>query len=99
MNPEDLEKEIEAPGLNTPRLTPADIDAVIVDKAFYTFPGTTMTICLITLKNGFTTVGKAACASLENFNQETGNKIAYDNARDKIWELEGYLLKQKLSEQ
>ena len=34
--------------------------------------------------------------SKENFNQEIGNKIARQNAREKIWELEGYLLKEKL---
>lgn len=28
--------------------------------------------------------------------QEIGRKIAKDNARNKIWALEGYLLKQKL---
>jgi hypothetical protein len=50
----------------------------------------------LTLKNGFTIDGKSACVSKENFNQEIGNKIARDNAREKIWELEGYLLKEKL---
>jgi hypothetical protein len=50
------------------------------------------------LKNGFTVDGKSACVSKENFNQEIGNNISRQNAREKIWELEGYLLKQKLYE-
>lgn len=40
--------------------------------------------------------GESACASPENFDPEIGRKIAYDNAFNKIWLLEGYLLKEKL---
>ena len=57
-----------------------------------------LTFCVITLKNGFTVTGESACVSPENFDAEIGKKIAYDNARNKIWQLEGYLLKQKLFE-
>lgn len=55
-----------------------------------------LTFCVIILKNGFTVTGESACASPENFNAEIGQKIAYENARNKIWLLEGYLLKEKL---
>lgn len=94
----ELEKEIQDKGLNAPRLKPEDIDASIVDEAYYVFPGTTMTICLLTLKNGYHVTGESAAVSLENFDKEIGEKIAKDNARNKIWSLEGYLLRQKLSE-
>ncbi|WP_249451677.1 Gp49 family protein, partial [Escherichia coli] len=47
----------------------------------------------------FTVTGESACASPENFDAEIGRKIARQNAVNKIWMLEGYLLKQKLSEQ
>ena len=56
----------------------------------------TLTFCVITLENGFTVTGESACASPENFNADIGKEIAYDNAREKIWMLEGYLLKEKL---
>jgi len=36
--------------------------------------------------------------STEQLIQEISEKVAYDNARQKIWALEGYLLKQKLYE-
>ena len=55
-----------------------------------------LTFCVIVLKNGFTVTGESACASPENFNEEIGRKIAYDNAKNKIWPLEGYLLKEQL---
>ena len=55
-----------------------------------------LTFCVIVLKNGFTVTGESACASHENFNAEIGENIAFENARNKIWLLEGYLLKEKL---
>ncbi len=93
-----IEAEIQAKGLTAPRLTPAQIDAAIVAEAFYVFPGTTMTVCALTLRNGFQVVGESAAASPENFNAELGQKIARDNARNKIWALEGYVLKTRLHE-
>lgn len=58
----------------------------------------TLTFCILTLENGFTVTGESACVSPENFDRIIGQKIAYQNAREKIWELEGYLLKQQLFE-
>lgn len=97
MHSEDqIENEIRAKGKTAPRLTPADIDAVIAGEAFHIFPGTTLTVCCLTLRNGFTVTGESAAASPENFDAEIGAKIARDNARNKIWALEGYLLKDRL---
>lgn len=55
-----------------------------------------LTFCVLVLKNGFTVTGESACASPENFDKLIGQEIAYNNAREKIWVLEGYLLKEKL---
>lgn len=96
MSEQQIEQEIQDKGLNAPRLTPDHIDAQITGQQFFVFPGTTVTICLLTLRNGFTVTGESACASPENFNEEIGRKIAREQARDKIWALEGYLLKEKL---
>lgn len=92
-----IESEIQAKGLNAPRLSPEKIDSVIVDEDYHIFPGTTLTVCCLKLRNGFTVTGESAAASPENFNEEIGRKIARSNARDKIWALEGYLLREKLS--
>ena len=51
----------------------------------------------MTLKNGFIVTGESAAASPENFDEEIGRSIARSNARDKIWQLEGYLLRERLS--
>lgn len=92
-----IEKEIQAKGLNAPRLNPAHIDSVIVSEAYYVFPGTTLTVCALTLQNGFQVVGESAAASPANFDEAIGRKISRDNARNKIWALEGYLLRSKLA--
>lgn len=92
-----IESEIQAKGLSAPRLTPADIDAQIVGEAYHVFPGTTLTVCALTLRNGFHVTGESAAASPENFDQEIGRKIARSNARDKIWALEGYRLRSALA--
>lgn len=92
-----LEAEIQAKGLNAPRLNPAMIDATIAGEAYYVFPGTTLTVCALTLRNGFIVTGESADASPENFDEGIGRKIARDNARGKIWALEGYLLRERIA--
>jgi hypothetical protein len=53
-------------------------------------------VCALTLRNGFIVTGESAAASHENFDEGIGRKIARENARTKIWALEGYLLRQRL---
>jgi hypothetical protein len=96
-NEQAVEAEIQAKNLNAPRLNPAHIDAQIVAEQFHVFDGTVMTVCALTLKNGFMVVGKSAPASPENFDAELGKKIARDDARNQIWALEGYRLRSHLS--
>jgi hypothetical protein len=97
MTEQAIEKEIQEKNLNAPRLTPELIDAAIKEEDYHVFGNTCMTVCCLTLRNGFTVTGESACASPENFNAETGRKIARENARNKIWMLEGYLLKESLA--
>jgi hypothetical protein len=97
MNDEMIEQEIQDKGLTAARITPEHIDRVCRKPAqYYVFPGTTLTVCCLELHNGFTVTGESACASPENFDKELGEKIAYQNAKAKVWALEGYLLKEYL---
>lgn len=91
-----IEAEIQAKGLDAPRLNPTDIDNAIISDAYHVFPGTTLTVCCLTLRNGFCVVGHSAAASPENFDEKIGRTIAFHNARDQIWALEGYLLRERL---
>lgn len=90
-----IEQEIKDRGLTAPRLMPGDIDDKIRSATFTNLPSGKCVVCEITLQNGFTVRGESACVSPENFDQQIGNKIAHRNARDKIWELEGYLLQER----
>ena len=117
MNDKQIEDEIVAKGLTSPRVTPQHIESIISECHFFTaYDGIRaanmgvgaawtahkstdlLTFCVLVLKNGFTVTGESACASPENFDAEVGRKIARQNAVNKIWLLEGYLLKQRLFE-
>jgi len=94
---EKIEEELRLKKLNATRLSPKLIDAVIVEALYYVFPGTTLTVCCLKLRNGFTVTGESAAVSLENFDADLGKRIAYVHAREKIWALEGYLLREHLA--
>lgn len=92
-----IEAEIKEKGLTAPRITPADLEAEIVTEDFHVFPSSCLTVCCLTLKNGFTVTGESACASPENFDAELGRKIARGNARDNLWPLLGFRLRDQLA--
>lgn len=94
---QEIESEIRAKGLNAPRLNPEMIDATIVSEQYHVFAGTTLTVCALTLRNGYIVTGESAAASPANFDAALGRKIARENARNKIWALEGYLLRERLA--
>ncbi len=97
MTDQEIENEINAKGLNCPRVTPDLIESVIASEQYHVSANTTFTACLLTLQNGYTVIGESACASPENFDAALGRKIARKNAVNKIWALEGYLLKDRVS--
>lgn len=92
-----IEREIQAKGLNAPRLTPQHIDSVIVSETFTVLPSGKCMVCELILRNGFSVRGEAAVVSKENFNEEIGKDVSRRKAREQIWQLEGYLLQEKLS--
>jgi hypothetical protein len=68
-----------------------DVDLTVVNDSLRL-----LTFCVLVLRNGFTVTGESACASPENFDAEIGRKIAFENAKQKIWPLMGYALKERL---
>lgn len=77
-------------------VTKEQIESRIKSAEYSIHAGSTLTICVLTMENGFTVLGKSACAHAGNFNKELGEKIAYDDAFKQIWPLEGYLLREAL---
>jgi hypothetical protein len=80
--------------MNT-KVTPEDIDNTITNVEYAVFGGR-LTVCVLTLRNGFLVTGESSCVSAENFDAELGKAIARENAVNKIWQLEGYVLRNKL---
>jgi hypothetical protein len=58
-----------------------------------------LTICVLVLKNGFTVVGKSACADPAIFDAEIGKKVAREDAVRQVWPLLGYELRSRLHAQ
>ena len=80
-------------------ITPESINSIIALEQYYVFPGTTLTACCLTLENGFSVVGHSACVDPYTFNVITGQVEARKVAYEKIWELEGYLVKELMARQ
>ena len=57
-----------------------------------------LTVCILVMDNGYTLIGKSAPASPENFNAALGAKIAREDAIRQLWPLEGYALRERLSQ-
>lgn len=65
-------------------ITQQHIDEQIVAEFYHVFPGTSLTVCALKLRNGYVVVGSATSDG------ERGQKRARVNARGKIWQLEEY---------
>jgi hypothetical protein len=83
-----------------PLVTSMAIDAEIVDdyyrnlgsaiKAPEGSPAYNTTLCVLVLRNGFVIVGKSACVYSENFNEETGKRLAREDALRQIGPFMGW---------
>lgn len=93
-----------------PRVSLGDMEAKIVSEVYFTagqaarglsLPSTApmdlLTLCILTMRNGFTVIGKSAPASPENFDEDKGQRFAYEDAIKQLWPLEGYALRERLS--
>lgn len=84
--------EMAIASLPYPKVTTASIEKRIRKVDYLVLPDSTVTICNITLENGFSVRGESACVDQRNFNLDIGKGLAYKNAFSKLWQLEGYLL-------
>lgn len=81
------------------RVTEESIKAKIAKVEYHAVgPDKAGTICMITMQNGWMTTGFSAPADMRNYDPEVGMRYAYDNAFKPLWQLEGYLLRDKLSQ-
>lgn len=102
MSDKEIEQAIQTKGLNAPRVSLAELEANIAHVEILkhvTYSGSILRWAIITTQNGFNVTGRpSAAVSVENDNQEIGEKVAYDNAKAELWPLMGYELKSRLAE-
>lgn len=95
-----LEIEIQQKGLTAPRVTLGDLKDIVVGHDIVTYQsknGKILRWAVIEVENGYLVTGDPSVAvSKENDDIDIGCRIAYENAFNKLWALEGYLLQEKL---
>lgn len=67
-------------------------DLIAKSEVVYTNPVGTLTHCVITLPCGYGVTGESACVDPTKYDKAIGEKYALEQAVDKLWPLEGYLL-------
>ena len=77
------------------KVTAESISRRIVSTEYYRWPGKTLTLALITLDNGFTSLGQSACVDPANYDEAIGKKLARQDAFNQLWKLECYLLAER----
>lgn len=77
------------------RVTLDMIESRIAKEQFLACPESTLTICVLTLDNGFTVSGESACVDPANFDAMLGRKYAREQAVEKLWPLLGFALSEK----
>lgn len=79
------------------KVTKEQLDGLVSkSKIEYAVFGNKLTVAVITLPSNFKVTGEASCVDAKNFNKELGETYALENAIEKLWELEGYLLAERL---
>lgn len=54
-----------------------------------------VTIVICQLPNGFIIVESSACVDPKNYDEKMGTEICINRIKNKLWELEGYVLQSK----
>lgn len=79
------------------KVTEEGLKALVKKATYHRFPDTTVTVCCITLTNGYNLIGQSACVVPANFEEAIGKQLAFENAFAQLWPLEGYLLNHKIN--
>lgn len=77
------------------RVTLDMLEKRVVRQDFFHPLQTTLTMCVLVLDNGFTVIGESACVNPAIYDQVIGRKLAREQAIEKLWQLEGYLLAER----
>lgn len=73
-----------------------DIQGKVKKTVYTVLPDTTTTVCQLFMENGYTIIGTSGCVDPTKFNKALGEKYSYEDAINKAWPLEGYLLAEEI---
>jgi hypothetical protein len=79
-----------------PRVHQSDVDAAVKKLDYSLLADGRTTVCLITLHNGYTVWGASSCVSELNYVRDIGERIARENAYEKVWAICGYALREQM---
>jgi len=92
-NPDKIETMIQEHKLTGRRVTKELIESRVIEVEYQIvlLCGQKLMYCGIKMDNGFTVVGRpATCVDPENWRDEIGREISYDNSFSELWRLEAY---------
>lgn len=92
----DFSKRADDVAVNDNRITEAQIrDRIGLVEFIKPETNPHMTICVMNMKNGFSVIAHSCPVDPANYNEQLGQDIAEKKCIDQLWQLEGYLLKEK----
>ena len=82
------------------KISSAYIDEIFENSKFEDFKSknSPCTVVIMTLPNGYTLVESSGCIDPKEYDHELGIQLCKEALRRKVWQLEGYLGKQKFHE-
>jgi hypothetical protein len=79
-----------------PRVTLEQLELAIRSETYTILPSGKVTVCELTLYNGFTVRGESAVVDPANFREDIGRRFSREKAVNKVWELLGFQLQDRL---
>lgn len=73
------------------------VEKIAATEYFRSAANPLLTVCILTLDNGFSAVGKSCCLAPETFDEQVGCDYAFEDAVDQLWELHGYHLRELMA--
>lgn len=79
---------------SAPKVTKDQIEGRI-DSVSYHRLGATTTLCFLALDNGYSVLGHSACVNPQNYDEQIGQSLAYEDAVRQLWPLFGFELAER----
>lgn len=78
--------------MEPPYVADEDVEREIAGEQYYVFPGTTVTVCCLTCKNGGYVIGQSMCINPKNFNALIGRTASRKVAKSHMYPMIGYAI-------